>query len=110
MTTLNLSTLNGDTWSGAVIQITLNNTVLDLSGSVIKMQLKKDTCSSAVLSLSTGAGITLLDPLNGVFQIDPQIIDVLPRKYDYDLQITLSGGYVFTPFGGTFTVEADVTN
>lgn len=111
MITQNLSAKRGDSWSGFMSQITMNGTPLNLSGSLIKMDLKKDSCDcSAVLALSSpDAGITILNPLSGIFQVDPRIIDILPRDYDYDIQITLSSLQVITPMGGIFTILSDVT-
>ena len=41
--------------------------------------------------------ITITDQTNGVFEIDETIIDLIPRLYVFDIQITLSDGTVITP-------------
>ncbi len=111
MTILNLSAKHGDTFNGFIIQMTLDGVPLNLNGSVIKMDLKTSTCDVAALSLSSnGGGITIVEAVSGIFQVQPLIIDITPTTYKYDLQITLGDDTVRTPFGGDFLVFPDVTD
>jgi hypothetical protein len=103
--------LRGDTWPGiASITIQTSGVPVSLSGANIKMQLREDIDSPVALELSTNnGGITITDPLNGVFQLPPQIIDVPFDTYNYDIQVTFPNGTVKTYLAGTWQITPDVT-
>ena len=106
----NLSTKRGDTWNGAIFEILLNGSALDLTGATILCQLKKNKSdNTAVVEFTELDGITITDAPNGVFRIDETIINVVPKAYYYDIQVTLQDGTVITPVDGTFTVSEDVS-
>lgn len=106
-----ISTKRGDTWQGAQFTISLNSVALDLTGAAIVMQLRKTASDTEViLQFSSSAGsIVITNPTGGAFAINPVIIDVAPRVYDYDVEITLSDGRVITPITGLFEIVKDVT-
>lgn len=110
MNNLPLSAIRGDTFPGFVMTISLNGEPVDLTGSTITMQIKKQACDdTAQLEFSSNDGITIIEPLSGSFQLDESIISIDPRSYVYDIQLELSSGKVITPVGGVFVVYNDVT-
>lgn len=104
-------TKRGDTYNGAVFTIEhTSGYPVDLTGASILMQIKKSASDDEpVLEFTETDGITITDAVNGQFQIDEVIIEILPKIYQYDIQITLSNGKVKTPIDGTFTVSSDVS-
>jgi hypothetical protein len=103
--------LRGDTWPGITsITITTNNVPVSLSGASIKMQLREDLDAPVVLELSTAnGGITITNPLSGIFQIPPQIIDIPFDTYNYDIQVTFPNGVIKTYIAGTWVITPDIT-
>jgi hypothetical protein len=103
----------GDTFPGRAVNISLSGSPIDLTGASIKMQIKsKDSDVEAKLEASTDNGlIVITDAANGSFKfLEDTIIDLVPKEYRYDVQITLSNGKVLTPIKNTtFTIEGDVT-
>lgn len=108
---LNIQALRGDTFNEYPFEILIDNVALNLTGAVIKMDLKKDACSLPVLSLTSVSnnGITITDAVNGEFKINEQIINIPAFNYQYDIQITLSDGTVNTWVGGLFQVINTIT-
>ena len=73
--TLNFTHVNGDTFDEVPIRIKIDGINADLTGAVIRMQLRKKACDlKAVLSLTSvaNAGITIVDAINGLFKINQQ--------------------------------------
>lgn len=101
----------GDTYDGCVFTIEYeDHTPLDLTGASILMQIKKSASDDEpVLEFTDTDGITITDAINGEFQIDEVIIDILPKIYQYDIQVTLSNGKVKTFVEGKFTVNSDIS-
>lgn len=109
---LNFSNTKGDTFSEVDFQLKINGVNVNLTGAVIKMQLRESyNNSTAVLSLTSvgSAGITLTNAANGQFKINAQIIDIPSRNYVYDIQITFSNGVVKTYIKGNFNILEEVT-
>lgn len=111
MNTLNLSAKRGDTFSEVPFQINVNTVPLDLTGAVIRMQLRTDYGGDVYLDLTSveSNGITITNPTNGEFKINDIIIDIQPLSYKYDIQITLSNGEVKTWITGIFNILNNVT-
>ena len=111
MSTLNLSAKRGDTFAEVPFQINVNTVPLDLTGAVIRMQLRTDYGGDVYLELtSVGSnGITITNASNGEFKINETIIELEAFSYKYDIQITLSNGEVKTWIEGIFNVSNDVT-
>ena len=107
----NFQSLQGDTWTGATLQFSIDNVPVDLTGATIKMQLRKSYCDSVVaLEFSTDNGsITIDNPDTGHFIINSTIIDINPRLYVYDVEVTLNTGRVITIIQGTFNILPTVT-
>jgi hypothetical protein len=113
------SHIKGDTFR--LLDFTLTQTLsteagtvtepLDLTGAQIYLQVRPTINSEVVyLNLGVGDGITIVDGPNGRFQIDEQIIDIPVGKHYYDIEITLSTGFKFTWFIGTWTITSDITH
>lgn len=104
-------TKRGDTYDGCVFTIEYeDHTPLDLTGATILLQIKKSASDDTpVLEFTETDGITITDAANGEFQIDEVIIDICPKIYKYDIQITLSSGKVKTFIEGDFTVTSDIS-
>lgn len=97
-------------WNGSAYVTTTNSIYLDLTGATLLCQFKPDAYSVATLSLTGGAGLTIVNAVGGQLQIDPQIINIPWGTYQYDIQITLPGGIVKTYISGTMTVTEDISN
>lgn len=108
---LNIQALRGDTFKEYPFEILIDNVALNLTGAVIKMDIKKDACSLPALSLTSVSnnGITITDAVNGEFKINQQIISIPAGNYQYDIQITLANGTVNTWVGGLFQVINTIT-
>jgi len=97
-------------WSGSAYTVTTNSIYLDLTNASLLCQFKPDAYSAAALTLTNLSGLTITNAVNGQFQINPQIINIPWRTYQYDVQITLAGGVVKTYVSGTMTVTEDISN
>jgi|TARA_R110000823_G_scaffold12746_3_gene42655 hypothetical protein len=86
------------------------DTVIDLTGSSILMQLKKGEASTvSIKTFEIGTGITLTDAVNGVFSIDEFIVSLGVYNYFYDIQITFASGVIKTYLKGRFNVTQDTS-
>jgi len=77
--------------------------ILDISNATVKWQMAKQINSTPVVQKSTGAGITLTDPVNGVFEIllEPADTDGLGGKLWYhEGEIKLVDGTTSTIISG----------
>lgn len=109
---LNFTHTKGDTFNEVAFEVKKNGTAVNLTGAVIKMQLRKDYNDiSPALALTTvsSAGLTITNASNGHFKINAQIIDIEVYNYVYDIQFTLSDGSVKTYVKGGFNVTPEVT-
>ena len=89
--------------SGAVIgQVNLSG------GSIVWKAL--DTLGAIRITKTTAAGITLLDAVNGKFEIslDPADTGDLEGRFSHEAQLTDSSGNVTTVMAGVMTVEKDL--
>jgi hypothetical protein len=111
---LDFQHIKGDTFDEVYFSIKINSVALDLTNSVIKMQLRKDaydhtTPASLTLTSVANNGITITQASLGRFKINAQIIDIDVYNYSYDLQITQSNGVVKTFIKGFFDIIIDIT-
>jgi len=108
---LNFSHIKGDTFELVNFALVKNTVALDLTGAVIKMQLKKECGGIPILSFTTvaSAGLTILNAAGGLFKINKQIINIPEFNYIYDIEITFSNGDVKTWVSGDFIVKCDIT-
>ena len=103
--TLNFTTKRGDTFKQTDFQIVINETPLNLTDALIKIQLRKEPGAPIALEPT----ITIFNPTNGEFCIDEQIINIQACIYKYDIQITQESGEVDTWVSGLFTITDDIT-
>ena len=108
---LNFTHIKGDTFEAVNFQVIKNSVALDLTDSVIRMQLKKECGGIPILSFTTvaDAGLTLIDAVDGLFKINKQIINIAEFNYIYDIEITFGNGDVKTWIDGDFIVKCDIT-
>ena len=109
--------VRGDTMEKVTFTVTVNASPLDLTSAIIKMDLRKasdrEVNDGDLLKQFTtvaSGGITITDAVNGVFEVDEQVVDVIPGTHDYDIEFALSGGEVKTYISGNWTITQDVTN
>jgi len=105
MASYNFSHIKGDTYDGARFTVTVNGTLLDLTGAHILCQFRKDSDSDPILTWTDGAGITIISA--GVFEFDAQIIDIPVDQYEFDVQITTFVGVVKTYIRGILTITKE---
>lgn len=108
---LNFSHIQGDTFEAVSFQVVKNSVNVNLTGAVIKMQLKKECGGVPVLSFTTvaSAGLTITNATSGLFRINKQIINIPEFNYLYDIEITFADGTVKTWIEGNFVVKCDIT-
>ena len=86
-------------------------TPINLTDVTIKIQFRYSSKVGKVQKEITEAdGITIEDAVNGIFKIDPFIIDWAVNTYYYDIEITFTNGVVKTYVQGTLKVIQDITN
>jgi len=111
MAGLNFTHKKGDTFDEVNFEVIVDGTALNLTGMVIRMQLKSECGAVPVLSLTSvaSAGITITNTSLGLFKINKQIIDIAKGNYKYDIEFDYSGGDVRTWVSGEFLIECDIT-
>ena len=109
---LDFKNIKGDTFEEVDFAITVNSIALNLTGYVIKMQLRKQSCDvikSLALTSVASAGITITNATGGLFKINKQIINIDPFNYVYDIELVSSLGVVKTYISGFFSITPDIT-
>jgi hypothetical protein len=109
---LHLHHKKGDTFDAVPMEVKKNNVPMDLTGAVIKMQLRKsfnDIEAALTLTSVDNSGLTITNATAGQFKINAQIIDIPVFNYVYDIQFTFPDGTIDTFVKGNFNV-AYVTN
>jgi hypothetical protein len=108
---LNFSHIKGDTFDEVEFSIQKNSVALDLTGAIIRMQLKKECGGIPILSFTSvaAAGITITNAVGGLFKINKQIININSFNYVYDIEITFADGTVKTWIEGNFLIKCDIT-
>lgn len=100
----------GDTLDQINFTIQEDGTPVDLTGVQILTQFKvKAKDNTSVLQLSTASGLTLTDAANGIYSIDPFILDIKTGTYIYDAQFTFIDGRVKTYHCGNLPIVQDIT-
>tara|TARA_R110000796_G_scaffold76986_1_gene171886 strand:+ start:56 stop:412 length:357 start_codon:yes stop_codon:yes gene_type:complete len=102
----------GDTYDGVQFTIlnTLDNSPINLTGVSIRSQFRFGSKTGGIQKeITNGNGITIVDPINGVFSIDSFIIDWAADFYYYDIEMTFPNGIVRTYIQGNIKVIQDVT-
>ena len=108
---LDFTHIKGDTFDQVNFQIKVNDVALNLTGFVIRMQLRKEYGGVIIKSFTTvsNAGLTITDAVNGLFKINRQIIDIPAFSYIYDIELDYPDGTVKTYINGNFAIVNDVT-
>jgi hypothetical protein len=101
----------GDTFAGWEFTITRNGVVKDLTAAEITMTFLPNNRRSNTQVLTVGAGITLTDPTNGIFEVD----EITPfnwdsGEYSFDCEIKYADGEIKTPFKSVWKIHQDKTN
>jgi hypothetical protein len=96
-------------------QLTLKETdvgpAIDITGWTWEMQIRKKVDDPAILTLTDGAGITIVDATNGIIEIDvsSSATDSLEAgTYKYDLEYT-TGGETVRLLEGDVEITAQIT-
>jgi hypothetical protein len=107
---LNFTHIKADTFEAVNFEINIDNVPVDLSDTIIRMQLRKEYGGVVGLSLTSvdNAGITITDAANGLFRINQQIINIPAFNYIYDIEFDFDG-VVKTYISGNFLIKNDVT-
>jgi carbon monoxide dehydrogenase subunit G len=111
-----LSMTRGDDESFDVVVKTKAGVVVDITGMDLRFTAKRrvsDTDAQAVISKTTGAGITTTSAVNGAARIDVEAADTTAltatTRLTWDLQGTDETGTVRTLARGGLRIEADVS-
>lgn len=86
--------------------------VVDVTGSSCVLTVKASTAAGAVVLVSKAGGIINAPGTDGQIRITLEPADtenLTPGKFVYDVQVTLSGGEVYTVLKDEFEIRADVT-
>ena len=109
---LNFTHIKGDTFNQVAFELKIDSVAVNLTGAVIKMQLRKnasDVSPALALTSVSSAGITITNASSGLFKINEQIIDIPVDTYQYDIQITFASGVVKTYIAGSFNITPEIT-
>lgn len=102
----------GDTWYGLSGQILLNGEPLNISGALVRMQIRKEKSwpRYAYEWSTTGNTIQLIDNgTGGSFYIVSGVVDVPANNYFFDIEMQLPDGQIITPVEGTWEIQETVT-
>ena len=108
---LDFTHIKGDTFEAVNFQMLVNTVPLNLTGAILRMQLRKEYGGVVFLSLTSvaSAGITITTPASGLFKINKQIINLDAANYIYDIELIKSDGTIKTYISGNFYITNDVT-
>jgi len=86
-------------------------TPIDLTGASIHIQFRfRCKTGTIVKDVTDGNGITITDPLNGMFTLDEFTpVDWEVDTYYYDVEVTFLDGTIKTYVNGTVKVLQDTT-
>lgn len=101
----------GDTFKSLEFEVLVNTVALDLTGANIVMKLRQNNNINVYYELNTtNNNITITYPLLGKFQINQQIINFPPAKYNYSIELNLASGEVYTYIQGSWIIIAQAVN
>jgi hypothetical protein len=106
----NIEHYKGDTFKQVLMVYKVNGTPVNLTGAIIRMQLRKERDGVSYLELTSvaNAGITITNAATGAFKINTQMIDIQAGNYVYDIEFNI-GGVIETLIKGDFIITNDVT-
>lgn len=96
----------GDTFTRQ-LEVSVNNTPVDFTGSTLKMNVVTDFAT--ILSLSSGSGIEVTDNVITITADAATMAAITPGVYQYDIEQTYPDGTVRTFLAGSYTVNKDKT-
>lgn len=107
---LNLKSIKGDTFDEVNFSIKKNDVAIDLTGAIIRMQLRQVYGGVIFLNLTSvaNAGITITNAAGGLFKINEQVIDIPAFNYIFDIEF-IYDDLVKTYISGNFIITNDVT-
>ena len=82
--------------------------VVDLTGSTIELQIRRQTDNVAIVTAAIGSGITVSSPTSGVATVRitaAQTLAIPVGVYNHGVVITTSGGQKVPWVSGTLTVN-----
>jgi len=103
----------GDTFNGHSFEILLNAVPVDLTGAVIKIQMRRSPGSKVVIEWLTSDGsITISGAGNNILRMEEKTgeqMQIEPATYKYDINVVLANGVTNTYVEGTFTIADDIS-
>ena len=108
---LNLTFPQGATWELSLTWTDAAGDAIDVTNYSARMQARNGYDGDAVLSLTSGSGITLGGTAGTIdLSVDAATTAAIgAAQYVYDLEVESSGGVVSRVVQGTFTVTREVT-
>jgi hypothetical protein len=98
----------GANWD-KTLQVTIDGTPVNWTGYSARMQVKQYESSAAVLTLTSGSGITLGGSAGTIaLSMTAAQTNILPGRYMFDLELTV-GTNVTRILQGKLTVDGQVT-
>lgn len=89
----------GESFLVGLAVINQDQSVVDLTGATVAMELKKkNTDATPLQTLSIGSGLTITGTGNNVIDVD-EVLSIAPTYYR--IIVTLPEGTVFYPYYGT---------
>ena len=106
----NIEHYKGDTFKEVLMAYKVNGVPQNLTGAIIRMQLRKERDGVSYLELTSvaNAGITITNAVGGTFKINTQVININAGNYIYDIEFNI-GGVIETLIKGDFIITNDVT-
>ena len=107
---LNFTHKRGDTFNEVPFEIKINDVAVDLSDTIIRMQLRKEYGKIVSLNLTSvdTARLTITTAVDGLNTINEQVINIEAGNYLYDIQFNFDGE-IKTYVSGNFIITNDVT-
>jgi len=98
----------GANWD-KTLQVTIDGTPVNWTGYSARMQIKQYESSTAVVTLTSGSGITLGGSTGTIaLSMTATQTNILPGRYMFDLELT-TGTNVTRILQGKLTVDGQVT-
>jgi len=101
----------GDTSNDVRFELTEEDgtTPINLTGVTFLMQIKSRNYGVMAKELTGASGITIVDAVGGIFNMNSFVVDFSAGKYVYDIQLTFPSGVVKTYLRGQFNVVQDIS-
>lgn len=106
---LDIVLYQGDSWDMHAVIKDSEDVAIDLTGAVIRVQVRKKHGDPVLFEISSALEITIGGLGNNELTWI-EIVDLPQGVYKWDLQITFPDGKVRTIFAGKFTTQSDITN